>query len=78
MIWGSKGGAKAVMLLKKPVSKRKTRRTAEHTVKSEKLKNACMGANKMLKIILKMRLSRETRCFPLRKVKLKVAVRGAS
>ena len=31
------------MLLKKPVSKRKTRRTAEHTVKPEKLKKRLYG-----------------------------------
>ena len=42
-MWESKGGAEAVMLLEKLVSKRKTRRTAEHAVKPEKHKKRLSG-----------------------------------
>ena len=48
MIWGSNGGVKAVMLPEKPGSKRKTRKTAEHTVKPEKLKKRLYGCEQKI------------------------------
>ena len=57
------------------VSKRKTQKTAENIRKPEKpQEGACVDPNN----IQNVRMSTETRYFSLRKVKLNVAVCGAS